>query len=214
MNWKSALVRNWSAFASSKKNLSLLVLSFVLMVAMLHFTASFITSIENRQGFSFPDPILSLFQPIDLTWLIFLFLYLSVLLSFFLLLKNPTELLLAFFAYSFLLFLRIFCMYLLPLDPPKDIILLKDPIIEYFGTDKTLTRDLFFSGHTSLMVLLFLLVRNKYARPVLLLSVFVVGIGVMLQKVHYSVDVVVAVFAAYCSYSWTKKLLSRFNLYP
>lgn len=197
----------WKNFLSNFRNTSILLVSFSLMVAMLHFTARFIVSVEHRPGFAFNDPFLSLFEPIDLTWLIFSFLYFSVFLAFFFLVQEPKELVLGFLSYSLLLVFRIFCMYLLPLDPPKDIILLKDPIIEYFGTEVTLTKDLFFSGHTSLMVLLFLLVKNKWAKTFLFFAAIVVGLGVILQKAHYTVDVVVAVFAAFCSYEWTKRFL-------
>ncbi|MGC8957652.1 MAG: phosphatase PAP2-related protein [Candidatus Kapaibacteriota bacterium] len=202
-----SLIEIWKEFAKSKRNLILLVLSFITVILALHFAAIFITAIEHRTGFSFRDPILALLPTFDLTWLIFSVLYFSVFFAFFHLLPSPQELILGFFSYSLLLSFRILCMYLLPLDPPKDMILLKDPIIEGFGTDITLTRDLFFSGHTSLMVLLFLLAKKRYAKILLLVGTFIVGFGVMLQKVHYSVDVVVAIFVAYCSYSWMKKIL-------
>jgi membrane-associated phospholipid phosphatase len=204
----------WKEFVKSPAKVILLIFSFALMVLMLHLIASFICNIEHRQGFAFDDPLLSLFQPIDLTWLIFSVLYFSVIFVVIQLLSNPRKLILGFLSYSLLLSFRILAMYLLPLDPPKNIILLKDPLIEYFGTDVTLTRDLFFSGHTSLMVLLFLLSEGKVAKILLLCGVVVVGLGVMLQNVHYSVDVLVAIFAGYCSFAWTKAILSRFKIYP
>jgi len=205
--------KEWKEFIKSPTRVVLLVFSFALMVFMLHLTANFICQIEFRQGFSFDDPLLSLFKPVDLTWLIFTVLYLSIFFVFFQLLAKPGKLLLGFLSYSLLLCFRIIAMFLLPLDPPKSIILLKDPLIEYFGTDVTLTRDLFFSGHTSLMVLLFLLVEGKLAKIFLLCGIFVVGLGVMLQNVHYSVDVLVAVFAGYCSYSWMQSILKKFKVY-
>ncbi|MFN3306817.1 MAG: phosphatase PAP2-related protein [Candidatus Kapaibacteriota bacterium] len=212
MNYKQTIATNWMLFLKSKKNIFSLAISFLSTVVMLHLIAKFITKIEYRSGFAFDDPLLSLFQPINLSWVIFFFLYVSVLFSFFILLQNPEKLILAFFSYAFLLLLRTTCMYLLPLDPPKDIILLKDPIIEYFGTERALTRDLFFSGHTSLVVLLFLLVKSKPARLFLSFSVIVVAFGVLLQKAHYTVDVLVAFFAAYCSYSWTQFVLKKFKI--
>ncbi|MCX7908621.1 MAG: sphingomyelin synthase family protein [Ignavibacteria bacterium] len=213
MKERTSLSEIWSEFLRKKTNFILLLFSFFAMVLMLHFTARFIVSVEQRNGFSFNDPILSLFEPLDLTWLIFSFLYFSVLLSFVLLLRNPKELVLAFLSYSFLLFLRISCMYFLPLNPPNDIILLKDPIIEYFGTDVTLTKDLFFSGHTSLMFLLFLLIHNKPAKFFLFFATLVVGLGVIFQKAHYTIDVVIAILASFCSYEWTKRILKYFKFF-
>lgn len=203
------VVQSWNTFLRRKLNVSLLLGSFFLMVFMLHLTARFISNVEHRQGFKFDDPFLSLFQPLDLTWLVFSFLYFSVLLGLFFLIQNPKELILAFFSYSLLLSLRIVCMYFLPLEPPNDIILLKDPIIEYFGTDYTLSKDLFFSGHTSLMFLLFLLVKNKPARIFLLFATLIVGFGVMFQKAHYTVDVIVAFLASFCAFEWVKGILVK-----
>ncbi|ROL56269.1 hypothetical protein D9V84_08850 [Bacteroidetes/Chlorobi group bacterium Naka2016] len=211
MNGMETLKENWKNYLSSRQNVLLLIISFALMVISLHFVAKFITGIENRQGFAFDDPFLGLFKGTDLSWLIFSVLYFSVFFTFFQLLQTPQDLVLGFFAYSMLISFRVLCMYLLPLDPPKDIVLLKDPIIESFGTEITLTRDLFFSGHTSLMVLLFLLVKKKYAKIFLFFATMIVALGVLLQKAHYSVDVVVAVFASYCAYSWTKGILTYVN---
>ncbi len=202
----------WKEFTQNRLKIVILVVSFLLVALSLHFAAVFICGIESRKGFAFDDPLLSIFKPIDLTWLIFFVLYFSVFFVLIHLIFKPEKLLLGFFSYTLLLGLRILSMYLLPLDPPKNIIPLTDPIIENFGTDITLTRDLFFSGHTSLMVLLFLLSEGKLAKIILFIGILIVGLGVMLQNVHYSVDVLVAVFASYCSYNWMKSLLLHFKL--
>lgn len=202
----------WKEFTKNRFKIVILVFSFLLVVLSLHFAAVFICWIEGRKGFTFDDPFLSLFKPMDLTWLIFFVLYFSVFFVLFQLIFKPEKLLLGFLSYTLLLCLRILSMYLLPLDPPQHIIPLPDPIIEHFGTELTLTRDLFFSGHTSLMVLLFLLSEGKVAKIILFIGTLIVGFGVMLQNVHYSVDVLVAVFASYCSYNWMKSLLFHFKL--
>ncbi|MCX7879671.1 MAG: sphingomyelin synthase family protein [Ignavibacteria bacterium] len=199
----------WKEFARSKKNISIFVISFLSTTIMLHFTANFICNIESRPGFGFDDPILSRFEPINLTWLIFITLYSSIFATFFYLLQFPRQLSLAFFAYALLLVFRISAMYLLPLEPPEKIILLKDPIIENFGTEVTLTKDLFFSGHTSLMFLLFLLVNNRALKILLLLGTIIVGGGILLQHVHYTIDVFIAIFAAYSAYGIVNFILTK-----
>ena len=96
-------------------------------------------------------------------------------------------------------------MWSLPLDPPPTAIPLSDPLVEVLGTGKLLTRDLFFSGHTSFMFLMYLVCNTKL-RPFFLLSTLLVGVCVLLQHVHYTVDVLVAPFVAYGSFRLMKEI--------
>jgi membrane-associated phospholipid phosphatase len=92
-------------------------------------------------------------------------------------------------------------MYLAPLEPPPGIIELRDPFVEFFGGGRTLTRDLFFSGHTSTLFLLFLLIPGKALRAAFASATLLVGLCVVLQHVHYTVDVIAAPFFAYGAFS-------------
>jgi len=47
-------------------------------------------------------------------------------------------------------------MYSAPLDAPERLILLNDPFVQFIGSGEALTKDLFFSGHTATLFLLFL----------------------------------------------------------
>lgn len=199
-------------FVRSPKNIVLLLCSFVFTIVCLSFTAKFICAVEHRSGFAFDDPILSLFEPRDVTWFVFSVLYSSVVFCFFYLLRTPRLLTLGFLGYGLLISLRIAGMYLLPLDPPKTIIPLHDPLIEYFGTTVTLTKDLFFSGHSSLMFYLFFLIPNKHLKIPFLVGTLIVSGGVLLQHVHYSIDVFVAPFMAYSSYATARWLLPKLEL--
>ncbi len=202
-------LEQFKEFARSPKNLALLLFSFVLTIICLSFTAKFICAVEHRSGFAFDDPILSLFEPMDVTWLVFSVLYSSVIFSFFYLLRTPKLLTLGFLGYGLLISLRIVGMYLLPLDPPKTTLPLHDPLIEYFGTTVTLTKDLFFSGHSSLMFYLFFLVPSRHLKIPLLIGALIVSGGVLLQHVHYSIDVFVAPFMAYSSYATARWFLPK-----
>ncbi len=42
-----------------------------------------------------------------------------------------------------------------------NMIILNDPLVEFFGTGQTLTKDLFFSGHTATLLILFLVSEKK-----------------------------------------------------
>lgn len=156
--------------------------------------------IENRQGVVLNDPMLSMFNPINLTWFIFALLYIGIIIAVIKLLKNTDLLSLALQAFIVMELFRTLAMLLIPLDPPIDMIGLKDPVIEIFGTGQMLTRDLFFSGHTASLFLLFLIFLKNKIKYFYLVSTILVGIALILQHVHYSIDVLSAPFFAYGSY--------------
>ena len=68
-------------------------------------------------------------------------------------------------------------------------------------TTQPIVRDLFFSGHTATMVLLALAGRGRTWRWVLGLATVAVGLLVLVQRVHYSYDVLAAPFFAWLAYA-------------
>jgi membrane-associated phospholipid phosphatase len=78
--------------------------------------------------------------------------------------------------------------------------------VEFFGTGQTLTKDLFFSGHTATLFILFLVSEKKIIKTVFLISTIAVAIAVLLQQVHYSIDVFAAVFFTYACYKLLVKV--------
>lgn len=175
-------------------------ISSVLLLIILLSLAKFLEYNESRSGFSFNDPILALFQPIDITWLTFVLIYSGVIIVLIHLTFHPENFLIAIQSYSITALLRLITIFLLPLNAPETIIPLKDPFVEFFGGGNTLLRDLFFSGHTATMFVFFLVVNNRNLRIVFLIATILVGIFVLIQHVHYTIDVISAPFFAYTSY--------------
>jgi hypothetical protein len=176
-------------------------LTLVFMVVLLSIFSRFLENVEVRPGVILVDPVLQLLAPRDVTWLTFSLIYLSLLIALASLVRHPRKFLLAIQGYTLLVLFRMACMYLLPLDPPPGMIPLKDPFVEYFvGDGGILTKDLFFSGHTSTMFLLFLTASAPRFRAVFLTFTVMVGFCVLWQHVHYSVDVLAAPFFAYGAY--------------
>ena len=191
---------NWKEFLTDKKKQKELIISIPFLAAILIIFPQFLQFVEARQGVVLPDPVLALFNPIDLTWLTFGLIYLSILLTIFTLAKKPERLLFAFQCYGLMVFFRLIVMYLLPLEPPAKLLPLNDPLIQLMGTGEILTKDLFFSGHTATLFLLFLIMEKRITKILFLTSTILVGIAVILQHVHYLVDVAAAPFFAYTSY--------------
>jgi membrane-associated phospholipid phosphatase len=193
---------NWKEFLKEKRNKFEFVVTLVFLAIVLASLANFLNFAEARPGVVLPDPILNLFNPIDLTWLIFALIYIALIVAIITLIKNPKQLMFAIQVYSLLVAVRIGAMYLLPLEPPAKMIILNDPFVEFFGTGQTLTKDLFFSGHTATLFLLFLVSEKKIIKTVFLISTIVVAISVLLQHVHYAIDVFAAVFFTYACYKF------------
>jgi hypothetical protein len=196
---------NWKEFLKVKRNKIEIVITFLLLTLVLQALTNFLNYVEARKGFVLSDPILNLFNPIDLTWLTFALIYVSIVVAIVTLFKNPGRLLFAVQLYTLMVIVRIIAMYLLPLEPPSKMIILNDPFVEFFGTGQTLTKDLFFSGHTATLFILFLVSEKKIIKMTFLISTILVAIAVLLQHIHYTIDVFAAVFFTYTCY----KILSN-----
>jgi len=201
----------WKSFLKDKKNLTEFVITAVIVTAVIIAFSHFLHFVEQREGVVLNDPLLNAFNPIDLTWLTFALIYLSLIIFVITTFNKPDKLLVAFQAYGLMLIFRTIAMYLTPFEAPETIILLNDPFVQFFAKGDILTKDLFFSGHTGTLFLVSLLAENKTLKTIFLILTILVGFAVLLQHVHYSVDVFVAPFVAYGSYRIIKNLHIRIS---
>jgi len=153
-----------------------------------------------------------MFEPVDLTWLTFGLIYLSLAAAVFMLRNNPGKLMFTVQLYVLMVAFRITAMYLLPLEPPAQIIVLADPVVELFGTGESLTKDLFFSGHTASLFIFYLAADNKTYKTAFLSATILVALSVVLQHVHYTIDVLAAVLFTYAAYNLLKKIREKLKL--
>lgn len=189
---------NWKEFYKNRK--IEIVLTIVLLVIILIIFSNFLQYVEGREGVNLPDPILNLFNPVDLTWLTFGLIYASIIIAIINYVKEPDKLLLALQSYSLLVVFRLIAMYVTPFAAPEKLLLLDDPFVQFFGSGQVLTKDLFFSGHTATLFLLFLIADKKSLKIFFLICTLVVAAAIILQHVHYTIDVFTAPFFAYTSY--------------
>ncbi len=202
---------NWKEFLQEKRNKTELIITLFLLAITLTILTNFLNYVETREGVVLLDPILNLFNPINLTWLTFALIYISLIIGIVTLLSSPDRLLFALQLYTLMVIVRIIAMYLLPLDPPAKMILLKDPFVELFGTGKTLTKDLFFSGHTATLLILFLVSQKKIIKSIFLISLIIVAVSVLLQHVHYTIDVFAALLFTYACYELLIKMRNKWK---
>ena len=183
-----------------------LLLTLPVLVATLSALAALVNWVEQRPGAVLADPVLALLAPRDVTWPIFTLIYAGLLLAVIRLVRTPVRLVLGVQAYVVMALLRIAVMWATPLDPPPGMIVLDDPLVQGFGgASHPLTRDLFFSGHTSTMFLLFLAVPGRAARAFFLACTASVAFLVLVQHVHYAVDVLAAPPFAYAAWRIARK---------
>jgi membrane-associated phospholipid phosphatase len=72
-----------------------------------------------------------------------------------------------------------------------------------------MTKDLFFSGHTATVFLLFLNSQTKLWKNVFLTLTILVGFCVLIQHVHYTVDVIAAPFFGYGAFVIARGFVKR-----
>jgi PAP2 superfamily C-terminal len=173
-----------------------LVAAVILTIVMFS-SVPFLTQIDLRPGVQLNDPILNVLPARDLSGTIFLIIYTALIAGFVFLLPSPARLVIGFEAYAMFVILRMITMSLVPLEPPIGLIPLVDPILGFMYAGKQVNKDLFFSGHTATMYLVYLMLPYGIYRKLAFLAAMVMGACLVSQRVHYTVDVIVAPFFAY-----------------
>jgi hypothetical protein len=150
--------------------------------------------IQLREGTQWNDPILNTIPALNVSYPIFGIIYLSVIYLLFRLLHDPKRFLWFAWAFNLETAFRFATIYFVALNPPAGLVDLHDPLAEIFiyGENMAITKDLFFSGHTATMVFVcFYLPSTKERWWAILLSLLLVNL-LLIQHVHYSLDILAA----------------------
>ncbi|HVV05649.1 MAG TPA: phosphatase PAP2-related protein [Puia sp.] len=180
------------------------IIGLVLVVVTLSLFPFFFQAIEKRNGVLLHDPLLAWLHPHNVSLAIFVFIWAISLLGILRAAQNPNMFLTFVWAYWLLCILRTLMITLVPLDPPVGLVGLVDPISNFFYGEKFVTKDLFFSGHTSTVFLLFLCLPGKVDKKLALVATVVVGCLLLVQHVHYTLDVLGALVFAWIAF-WTAR---------
>lgn len=187
-----AIKQEWQAAWSIPSFRVKLITVAILTAAVLSCFPVFFQWAERRHGTLLNDPVLQLFPAHNVSIPIFILIWTLAGLGFFRAIQNPRILLTYLWAYVLLSLMRFLSITLVPLEPPVGLIALVDPLSNFFYGPKFVTKDLFFSGHTSTIFLIFFVLRNKKDRR--LAAIITCGVAVLLlvQHVHYTFDVLAA----------------------
>ena len=186
--------------------------TLILLLITLAGLSRFLEFVERRPGITVGDPVLQCIPPVDLTWLTFGLIYLGLVAGVATLGRTPRVLLIALQSYILMVIARVAMMYALPLEAPAGLIPLNDPFVQFFGSGQTPTKDLFFSGHTSTLFLLCLTAQSRPLKALFFTCTITVALAVILQHVHYTVDVLVAPFVSYGALRVVQRLHRRSTL--
>jgi hypothetical protein len=162
---------------------------------------TFFAWLEGRPGYVLPDPLLDSLGPADVSVPIFTILYTTILLTLVRSLGEPGRVVRGLHAYAILLLLRMGAMALVTLEPPPGFVPLADTFTQLFypGTEP-FEKDLFFSGHTATLWLMALIATTRAGRLWSSLATLAVGVLVIVQHAHYTIDVIAAPLFAWLAW--------------
>lgn len=207
---QSEIEDKWSGVFKSR---SFRIKFFIGIVAVIGALASlpfFFQHIEKRNGIVLNDFLLRHLGPADISFFLFAILWSLAVLLIVRCVKSPTIFLLFIYSFFFLCISRMITISLVPLNPPQGLIPLIDPISNRFYGKSFITKDLFYSGHTSSAYLMFLCFRRKIDKLVAIFCTIAVGFLVLVQHVHYTIDVIAApVITSLCYWIGKKLVIAR-----
>ena len=196
--FKSASI-NWQLTWQHKGFRYKLFAAVILITFLLVCYPFFFQYIEKRKGILINDPLLNIIPGYDVYILIFILIWSSAFFMLIIAIKKPVILLTFLLSYILLSVVRMLCIFLFPLEAPTGILSLIDPLSNHFYGVPFITKDLFFSGHVSTLFLMYLCQANKFFKYYTLIACLFVGVLVLVQHIHYSIDVLFAFpFACLC----------------
>lgn len=174
-------------------------------ILLLNAFPIFYQYIEKRNGMMNHDVFLHMIPAMDVSLPIFIVTWFMAILMIIKAIKNPSVFMTFLYGFVILNIARFISISLIPFNPPHDLIPIHDPIANIFYGDTYVTKDLFFSGHTATQFLCFLCLKKRIDRVFGLIATVLMGFLVLVQHVHYTIDVVSApVFAYLCYWLATK----------
>ncbi len=172
----------------------------IVLAGILACFPSFFNYIQDRDGRKLPDGLLDLIVPTDFSVAVFSLIWACAILIFYRNFPRPVLLLRSIWTYNIMTIARMACINFISLEPPAGLIPLRDPITNEFYGQRYITHDLFFSGHTATLFVIFFCLEKKADRFFTGISACLLGILLLIQHVHYTIDVLAAPVFAWISY--------------
>ena len=185
------------------------IAGLIIVVAILSSFPVFFQHIERRHGILLNDPVLNLLAPHNVSLPLFIVIWAISGYSIVRAAQTPQMFLNFLWSFILLSVFRCLTITLVPLDPPAGLIPLVDPLSNFFYGKNFVTKDLFFSGHTSTIFLLYLTIPGRSNKRLALIATFIVAILLLVQHVHYSLDILGGFVFGWISYKIATRWILR-----
>jgi hypothetical protein len=203
-----ALKNNWKQTWSSSLQRTQIIVGSILMVIISCLLPAFFNMIQKRTGPIINDWVLAAIPPHNVSFAIFSIIWGMGFYALWRGIQKPTIYITYLWTFIFITILRVLSITLIPLDPPRGLIVLTDPLTGIFYGESNITKDLFFSGHTSILFIAFLCLEKKVDRMIALAATITVACLLLVQHVHYTVDIIAAPIIIYPVYRFVKYMLN------
>lgn len=182
------------------------LLTLVIIAALI---PGFFLEIEERDGTRLNDVLLNFIPGLNCSFLIFFILYGSLLWMLCCIVCHPLTVLIIMHGYIILSVMRLCTLTLFPLNPPAGLIPLNDPILSLFYHSRQITKDLFFSGHTSILCLVSFCQIGKKDKIIGFSVTILMGFLLLFQHIHYTIDILMAPLFSWVSWYMAKRFLEK-----
>lgn len=197
----------WKKAGRARATRMKLIIGSVLIFIIMFLLPYFFAHIEKRKGAVLNDWVLEQIPAHNVSVPIFVVIWGMALLIIYRAAYKPAIYIRYCWALIFVCILRMISISLVALDPPPGLIPLVDPLTGIFYGEVPITKDLFFSGHTSILTLIFLCLEKKTDKRIGLAAVIIVAFLLLVQHIHYTIDILVAPLVTYCCYLFTRKFV-------
>jgi len=192
-----------------------MIIGTVIMLGIVCTLPFFFGHIEKRNGAVLNDWLLASIHPHNVSVLIFAIIWGMVLLILIRTINNPSIYITYCWTLIFVYIVRFITLSAVALNPSLGMIPLVDPLGSVFYGNASITKDLFFSGHTTTIFLIFLCLERRTDKIIGLIAAFAVACSLLVQHVHYTIDVLAAPIVVYPCYRLTRYLfINRRVLQP
>lgn len=197
---------NWSSAWADKTFRGKILTSLFLLILTAVLSPAFFNYVEVRNGFQLNDVLLNILPAHDFSIPVFAIIWFLFLLTIIRSIRSPQFFLVFIIGYLLLNVSRFITITLVPLNPPAGIIELKDPLTNLFYGNHFVSKDLFYSGHTATLLLMSFCFSNKWDKVFGVVASVTVAVLLLIQHVHYSIDIIAAPVFAVIIYWLAKKI--------
>lgn len=207
---KNNFFSTWKYFWARKSFRVQFIISVTVLASFMGIFPYFFDYVESRTGQLLYDPILEWLPAADVSLLIMSLLYFGVISWIMTSAKTPDILLAGIQTYCLVTILRLISIPLFPLEPPVGYIPLKEPFVQFFTNDgRIISKDLFFSGHMTTILICYYNIRKGTLKKIYFASAIILGVLLMVQHVHYAIDIIAAPLFTWLCFIFVRKFLAK-----